>query len=289
MAFNISELTFRDDSFEEQVRTRQIFETLRDRASRKQKLTEHEKEFFYEGLRLTRVKNDGSPDNYECCDNPKFKFFYVVYFENLKGSGIYKKPIRTFLYHVKKKEIQSDLQYLYKKADEWEKVVAIGNHPEELLQQLCAETREEIKELKKLPENQKIRSAKERFDYLTKLRSLLLRSKYIYCLALEIFELLKPQDFILTINAQTIEFTEYSLIHILNRHYAQIAKQTRSNKSFHGTSVFYKYLSIYLKNVLFEIDQSGYLNGKQIDKIAFKVHGLDYEVYTAIKTKSVRG
>lgn len=125
--FDINELTLSDNSGEEQMRTRKIFDTLKQKAISGDFLTEHEKEFFCTGVKLSLL-NDGKIEDYPCCDNPKFKFLYLVYFHDLTGGKGFYKPKGTAIIKVEPTEAQLDLEYLYAKADEWETTIQKVNH-----------------------------------------------------------------------------------------------------------------------------------------------------------------
>ena len=105
-------------------------------------------------------------------------------------------------------------------------------------------SRNELKNLANLPEVVNGFYRKGSWKYRFKKRGLLLQSRFIYCIALEIFEALEPGDLILEINGIQIEFNEYSLIHILNRHYAKITKQYETGKTFHNTDFKPRILSV---------------------------------------------
>ncbi len=286
--FEISELTLHNNSEEEQMRTRKIFEILKQRAISNEFLSEHEKEFFCTGVKLSLL-NDGKWEDYQCCDNPKFKFFYLVYFHDLTGGSPFYKPKGTSVIKVDSAEAQLDLEYLYLKAEEWQTTIQKGNHSDQLLQQISAETRSELKNLDNQPEFTNDKFAKGSFRYIYKKRAVLLQSKYIYCIALEIFESLTSTDLVLEINNQIIEFNEYSLIHILNRHYSEMTKQYSTNKTFHNEDFKPRILSIQLKEILKDIDNSKVLEMKSIDKIAFKINSVDYLLWTSEETKSIKG
>lgn len=287
-SFKVAELNLKNDSEEEQVRTRKIFEELKERVKNGQQLSEHEKDFFCMGVRLSLL-NDGQIEDYTCCGNYEFKFLYLIYFHDLKGGSAFYKPQGTSLTRVEPREEQKDLAYLYNEAEEWEKLIQKTNHSEQLLQQLSAETRNELKNLDKQPEFSNNQFARGSFRYDYKKQAILLHSKYIYCMALEIFETYNQEDLILNINGQTIEFNEYSLVHILNRHYSELTKQYSTGKTFHNEDFMPRILSIQLKEILKIIDASKILNGKPIDKIGFQMKGIDYLLWSSEETKSLKG
>jgi hypothetical protein len=288
MAFEADELRIKDNTNAEQIRTRQIFEVLKEKAIKQEKLTEQEKDFFCLGVKISS-RNDGRWEDYTCCDNYKFKSLYLTYFRDLTGGSSFSKVIGMTIYKVEPNEAQQDLQYLYDKSDEWDLIVQKANHNSQLLQQISAETRNDLKNLSKLPEFNNDPFIKGSFRYIFKKRAIILQSKYIYCIALEIFEKLKPVDLLLEINSIQIEFNEFSLIHILNRHFAEMTKQFSTNKSFHNEDFKPRILSVQLKEILYDIDISKLLSGKCIDKIGFQQNGIDYIIYTSEKEKSVKG
>ncbi|MFB3386569.1 hypothetical protein [Flavobacterium sp. LAR06] len=288
MTYQVSELRINPnvDFYSEQFRTRKIFEALKVKAIANDYLTEHEKEFFYGGVKYSLL-DDGKIEDYECCDNPKFKFIYLTYARNINGFKKNKvtKPIRNFEYVVKKKEIKQDLYYLTKKAREWKKIVKTNIHQEALLQHSVKETREELKELRKLPKYKNNIQGIYTPSYIAKENAILLNSKWLYCVALEIFESLDPSDFISQINVIRIEFDEYSLIHIINRHFAKVLKQFDTKKSFHYDLFKPRILSTQIKEIITVIDNSTLLKDKAIDKIAFQIDGVDYIIYTSEKMR----
>lgn len=288
MVFQIDELRLKNDSEAEQIRTRNIFEVLKAKAIKQETLTEHEKEFFCMTVKNSHL-NDGVWEDYSCCENYKFKSIYLAYFHNLTGASAYHKVKGVGVYKVDTKEAQTDLQYLYDKSDEWKLIIQKTNHSDQLLQQISAETRYELKNLSNLPEILNGDWRKGSFVYIFKERAILLHSKYIYCIALEIFETLKAADLILELNSIQIEFNEYSLFHILNRHYAQITKQYDTGKTFHNEDFKPRILSVQLKEILHDIDSSKVLQGQAIDKIGFQKNGIHYLIWTSEKIKSVKG
>ena len=289
MAFKEDELKFKDNTSAEHIRTRAIFEVLKEKVIKKETLTELEKDFFCQGVKFSN-RNDGVVDNYECCDNYKFKNLYLIYFHDLTGNGHYYKANNMSILEVKANELKKDLQYLYAKSNEWDLEVNKTDHSEELIKQLSSEVRqEELKNLSRLPEFQNNVDFANSSDFLLKKRAILLQSKFIYCIALEILDTLDKSDFIFELNSIQIEFNEYSLVHILNRHYSEVVKQYKSKKSFHNIDFKPRMLSSQLKEIIEKIDNSKLFQGKPINKIAFQFYKIDYVIYTHEREKSVKG
>lgn len=288
MTFKIEELEINGNSHsnDEQIRTRKIFEVLKEKAIAREYLSEYEKEFFYMGVKYSLLE-DGNIEDYECCDNPKFKFLYLVYARNINGFKKSKitKPIRNFEYQVKRKEIKEDLYYLNTKANEWRNIIRTNMHSDEFLHQTAKEAREEIKELKKLPKYKNNIQGIYTPNFIAKEKAIILHTKWLYCVGLEIFESLNPKDFVSEINGIKIVFNEFSLIHILNRHFAKILKQFNTKKSFHKEIFIPRILSSQIKEILTIIDESKLLIDKEINLIAFKIYECDYMIYTSEKIK----
>jgi hypothetical protein len=285
MPYRIDELDLKNDSEAEQKRTRDIFEDLRDKTVRSESLTEHEKDFFCKGVHLSHF-DDGRIEQYSCCSNYKFKFLYLCYFHNLLGYGSYQKPLGTSTYSPKRGEIENDIAYLSSVSTNWLNQINIQNHTEELLKQISKETRDALKEVEKSKGLLLFRRDKE--NYLLNRRATLLQSKYIYCKALQIFEMFDRQDFILNLNGQSIEINEFSIIHVLSRHFSQITKQNPT-KSFHNEDFDPKILNKQLKAIFDEIENSGVYTDQSINKITFKYEGIDYRVWVNKRTKQVAG
>jgi hypothetical protein len=288
-SFPISELDFRDGSQKDQVRTRKIFEALRAEARENKILTEHEKDFFYQGLMLSHF-NDGRPEDFICCDNPKFKSLYLSYYHDLSGASPVFKLGNLRLRIVGNQEKFDDLKYLYRKQDEWKKTVNKQNHKEALLQEASKEARLELKKFYDSL-NGKNRNFKSNPNFTNNEieREILLKSKYIYCIALKMFETIDEKDLVLEINSHSIEVNEYSMIHILNRHFAAQTIYYDTSKSFHTEDFEPKLLNLQLRKILMEIDVSTLYKNFPIDKIVFQFKGIDYQIWTGLQKKHIEG
>jgi len=278
--FEIEDLDFKDNSDDEQIRTRKIFEDIRERAINGDKISEHEKEFFCLGVKAS-IKNDGKLEDYPCCENYIFKSLYLCYFRDLTGQATYYKwkyeksenEIRCLDYVVDDKEKNEDLDRLFAITSEWKEIICKPNHSDKLLQEISTETRKELKLLGTEKKSRKV--------------SILLQSKYIYCTALLILEEFK-NDLSFVLNNQTIEIDEYSIVHILNRHFSNIVKQN-PNKSYHTRDFQPKYLTKQIKNIIELIDSSGHYKKDSIKNIYFGFREKDYAIWTKEATKQERG
>lgn len=282
--YSIDELNLKDSSEEEQIRTRKIFDNIKERSINEQFISEHEKDFFCLGVKLSLL-DDGKIEDYPCCDSYKFKMIYLSYFHDLSGNGEYEKVKGKTIYKVEKNECDKDITYLSQVASKWLDVINVTNHSNELLKQISKETREELKEVEKNKGMLIFRRDKE--QYKLNKRRILLQSKYIYCTALLIFEMFDNKDFIFSINGQDIEINEYSIVHILNRHFSEITKQ-KPDKSYHGKDIRPKYLNKQLKDIITIIDSSGLLKDKDIKNINFRYKGINYAIWINKRIKQVK-
>ena len=283
--YSIEELDFKNDSEEEQIRTRKIFENIKERCKNGKPVSEHEKDFFGLGVKLS-WRNDGKMKDYPCCENYLFKLTYLSYLRDLLGNGEYGKVKGRAIYKIEEMEKDRNISYLSKVANSWLKIINITNHSDELLKQISTETRGE---LKKIDSNKGLlifKKDKERYQ-LNK-RRILLQSKYIYCTALLIFEIFDNKDFIFYLNGQDIEINEYSIIHILNRHFSEVTKQN-FDKSYHGEDIKPKYLNKILKEIITNIDESKHLENKSINNVNFRYKEKDYAIWINKRTKQIKG
>lgn len=285
--YSLEDLAVKGDTEEEGKRQLLIYETIKERDEKNLYIAEYEKYFTWLLVRSANSKGH----NFEllkCFDHPEFKFLYFTYLFDFTGNSKYRKPIGIGYYNVLEDEVKADLNLLFKTADEWEHVINKTNHKEQLLYQAAVEAREEIRNLNKQPGIINDKHLGEKSSYVFKVRKILLHSKFLYCMALEIIETSTIHDFRFTLNEEVIEFNEFSLIHILNRHFAQTAKQYNTDKSFHTQNMKPRILGSQLKNIIEAIDLSKILQGKSIDKIAFKLNGLTYLIYTKLKIDGKR-
>ncbi|GAF05967.1 hypothetical protein [Saccharicrinis fermentans] len=285
MPYEIEELTLKNNLPEEQERTRAIFEDLKAKCIAGESLTEHEKDFFCTGVE-TSLLDDGKLSDYSCCNNYRFKTIYLTYFLDLSGQSVYQKPNKGNSRIVPPEETLRDINYLINNTKEWLKIIEKANHTSELLNQISKETRSQLKEIEKSRGKLLFRADKQR--HLINRRKILLQAKYIYLMALQIFEMFDKTEFVLSLNGQDIELNEYSIIHILSRHFSEITKVT-TDKSFHIEDFEPKYLNKQIGQIFNDIDNSGLFDGQPIDKIAFRYKGIDYLIWTKKKVKHVKG
>jgi len=282
----LDELDFKNGSEEEQIRTRKVFEDLKKKSSNNETLLQREKDFLCTCLKLSQW-DDGNIKDYKVCKDYEFKDLYLTYFHNnLEGPFI--KVHKTEVFEVSEEEKIKDFAYLMKVADGWIKQIEIGNHTDPVLQELGIETRRDLKEL-----NQKFSGLNRIFrrqkdEYKLRKDKLILQSKFIYLLVKSVIENNESQDFEIPFSNEIIEFTIYSLVHIISRHYAQPIKQN-DDKTYHYDHFFPTELHIDLRNILLEIDKLNLININQKDNIIFKFKGVNYRLYIQKRYKQIKG
>lgn len=252
----------------------------------KDPISEHEKDFFSEGL-LTSIEKVGKLEDYSCCANYKFKKTYLIYYANLSGESEYYALKRgRGEVRLSKGEIKRDLQFLSGVAQEWLSIVNITNHSEELLQYIAKETRDTLKLLEKSKPNPIFNKRMKKYNINR--MNIILRSKYFYCMALLIFEKYANGDFVSRLNNNDIEFNKYSLVHILSRHYSQTTSKN-FDKSYHIEDFNPECLNLQLKDIIERIDKSGLYANESIENINFQFKGITYAIWIHKKTKGVAG
>ena len=89
-------------------------------------------------------------------------------------------------------------------------------------------------------------------------------------------------------NDETIEINEYSLIHIISRHFSEITKQYKTGKSYHNEDFKPRLLSNILQEIFNQIESSEY-RIENLDKILFRYKDSVYLIWTSLKIKSIKG
>lgn len=286
--YPIDELEFKNGSESEQKRTRKIFIDLKQRAIEQKILLEREKEFLCMGLKLSQIESDGSPEDYSFCDTFIFRELYLTYYtNNLKGP--FYKPVREEIVEVSESEKLKDFKTLNRFADEWMKIVETTNHQDIILQEISSETRKDLKELEK-KYSKLLRNFKSKAkEYKYQKRKIILHSKFIYLLTKRIMEDYEKSNFEIPFDGNIIEFTPYSLIHIVNRHYAEKIKEN-NEKTYHYGKFFPKQLHLDIKNILTEIDKLNIFRIESMDRnMIFTFENTYYQLWFEKKTKQVKG
>lgn len=92
------------------------------------------------------------------------------------------------------------------------------------------------------------------------------------------------------LNGSEIEFNEYSYIHILSRHYAEIIKQTPSNKTYHIPDFSPDEIVLQLKGIFEKLTEaSDKFKGQSIQEVNFRFKGNLYRIWINERIKSIKG
>ena len=130
--YSIDELDLKNDSKEEQIRTRKIFDDLKSNATKGEKLLSREKDFLCTCLKLTVYKNDGKPEDFSFCDDFVFKELYLTYFHNNLAGPFYKAKAGKII-EVTEKEKLKDFKKLQKISCNWLKEIEFEKHKNQLV------------------------------------------------------------------------------------------------------------------------------------------------------------
>ena len=285
--YTVDELDLKNGGEEEQIRTRKIFEDLRVRAIAGKKLLEREKDFLYTGLKLSDF-DDGSPEDFKACDDNIFKELYLTYFHNNLSGPFYKHKKGMGVVQVGLQEQVMDFKALMQISDAWYNEIKNEKHSDQILQELAIETRRDIKALDAKYPSFLRRFRKHQDTYRLKKDKLILQSKFIFLLVKSIIENNNSEDFEIPFAGETIEFTIYSLVHIVSRHYAEPMKDN-ADKSYHYENFYPTELHIDLKNILLEIDKLNLIDIRKTDNIRFKFKGIIYHLWIQPRNKQVKG
>ncbi|RIV73683.1 hypothetical protein [Flagellimonas aequoris] len=285
--YSVEELDFKDGGREEeQKRTRSIFEDIKIRAEKNLPLLEREKDFFCLGLTASIVKEDGKLKGYSICENYIFKSLYLTYYSGAFGEGKFIKARKANLYEVSDSEKKSDFNYLKIVENKWLNQIQKENHKEELLLKLSIETRNELKKLKKETGRLFFRKSKEKYAF--RKAKIILHSKYLYILIKKIKQDSDEADFLFDFCGEQIEIDYYTLVHIINRHYAKIIKGN-PDKSYHVEEFEPKGLHLRLKKIMTAINSSGIITKPEMEKISFEYLNKTYRVWIKKRVKQEKG
>lgn len=284
--FSNEELDFKNVSQDEIIRFRKVFEILKSKALDGEILFQREKDFFCSCLKLSQW-NEGNLNEFEVCKEYEFKELYITYFHN-NLEGPFEKIFNGKVIEVSENEKLKDFIYLMQVADKWTKEIEIENHNDLILQELGIETRRDLRELNKKFSGLNRIFKKQKGDFKLRKDKLILQSKFIYLLVKSMIENNESQDFEIPFSNEIIEFTIYSLVHIVNRHYAHGIKQN-DEKTYHYKHFYPTELHIDLRKILLEIDKLNLININNTDNIIFNFKSINYRIYIQKKFKQKKG
>lgn len=225
----------------------------------------------------------------------KFKHLYLIYSSDLSFTGTYYKPNfvvksskifdslklgeinrqefnqevfkniqnlrRKYNVEIKieKAEISKDKIYLENVGKDWASQMLIENHTNQNLVLLSKETRNTIKK-KKIEDYLKGTLSKaEEIDIL----KALLKSKYIHNEAIKILDKIGKSEIVYKLDEIDVHYNYGTIIHLLNRHYAQIASNEiiSTSKTFHSPKINLNKLTDILLYIFKKINAKKALKG----------------------------
>lgn len=206
---------------------------------------------------------------YPICDDVRFYKFFLQHFAHKNNEIGYSIG--------REQELNGFLR-------EWEPKMEKTNHSSSFMQDISKETREEIKALKK-----KGNEVENSPAYNEKKREILLYSKFVYIKVKKAFEHFKNKEATVTLNNKEIQINEYSLVHIIFRHYANAQKQYISDKSFFTDAIGVEEILDRLLDILIKIENSGVYVNDSIMKIYIEYYSTKYTIYCKKIQKQKKG
>ena len=287
-----------NDTAEENSRTRALFEEYKKKAIKNEYMTEVEKNDFCLAISVSRL-NDGIWENYACCDDFKFFHLYLTYYKNIAGGIEYYKTdrdrvsqlkdyeeiknsggVREFFKKVEAVEVDRDLDYLYQKADEWDIVMQKRNHSDSILKYVSNEARIELKGLDKHTSKSGDKFAKGKLKYKKERRAILVHMKYLYLNIKAMLQIYNASEFILTFFNDSIHIDIETIIHVMNRHFAEIIRQYpyENKKTYHTEDIDPKKFHLQLKDIFDKINEIILRRPISLDRIVFKLKNIFYYI-----------
>jgi hypothetical protein len=283
--YSKNQLKHRGDSHTEHNRLRNIFDDLVARGRTGHELSMVEQDFVYHGITFFNE----NPNNFSFVDDARFKDLYLTYAFDITGGSTYVKARNGEIIDVPILERQNDLNYLIEVAESWETKIAFDRHQDPLMQIIGAEFRIEKKELDKSLNINGQPQLVGTYYYQYKVWNTNLRARIVYIYTKKIFEEITPTDCTYSLCGETIEFTQDSMVHILNRHFAEITKQFKSGKDYHLEDIVPWIMPKQIKDILLEIDKSNLLTRQVKTEINLKYKGQIYQLWASIHHKQKKG
>lgn len=279
------QLQHRGDTKAEHERLRNMFDDLVERGKSGEILSMAEQDFVFHGITYFNE----NPNNFPYVDEARFKYLYLTYAFDITGGSAYLKTRGGEVVQVPLLEKEHDLGYLIEKAENWGTKIISDRHRDPLMQVVATEFRSEKKELDASLNICGRPALVGSFYYQYKLWGTYLRARIVYIYTKEIFEEILPADCIYSLCGETIEFTQYSMVHILNRHFAESTKQFNSGKDYHLEDIIPWIMPKQIQNIIFEIDKSGLLTKQFATEINLRYKGQIYQLWASIQSKQVKG
>jgi hypothetical protein len=216
--------------------------------------------------------------------NSIFITLFLAYYADLEGKyGILKfsgyDGLMTRFVSIEEKI--EDIIRLNEYYSDWERKFTSNRHTDQILNIVINEVRNiDLKAI----DSELGKGSISNEDYKYKRKAIILWSKYLYLRVSRIFDEIESKQILVDFGGIIITITIWSMVHILNRHYAAVAKQSPSSKSFHQ-DVNLKFFEDpeQLKIILEKIGRYKTLKPEHISFIPFKLNGIVYSIYTEKK------
>lgn len=300
------------DLFDKMIKAYEMIEFIEDKFNNNKHLTLDELDSLFLFYQIENKKFILEDERFHYA---KFCYFYLIYAFDLTFNSIYYKrnPYKkTWEYisfeklkEINKKEydlysnnkiedfrianeliipitdieVQSDKVLLEEYAKYWANICLSERHSDEKWKTIAKETRDTLK--KKYIESflAGTLSKNDKSDIFKGL----LKSYYVFFESIKIIERinLNEENTIFNLNGVNFEINHYSFIHILNRHFAEIASSQNisSSKSFHDTKINPYEIHLFVDNLISLIKHKDIEHQVQITKgnsILIKFHNQDY-------------
>jgi hypothetical protein len=271
---------------EEHERLRAIFDDLVTRGKVGKKLSMIEQEFVFHGITFFNE----NPNNFPFVEDARFRSHYLTYSFDLSGGSKYWTARGGQYIQIPPIERDNDLNYLLTEAERWKgKVDPKCQYPEGLMKEVAKEAREDRKSLDKYHNIAGRPELVGTYFYENLTSGLYLRAGANYVFGKKYWEETAPANLSFTFCGEVIEFTEYSMIHILNRHFAERTKQYPSGKDYHTEDIIPWAMPKQVKEIMTQINASGLLKKQHKTEVNLKYKGEIYQFWADYQDRFVKG
>lgn len=292
---------------------KKIFDKIFEKFDNGEQLSLEEEEML--GLFKLRELKDVHKLDDQKFSNYKFRHLYLLYYTDLTFKGQYYKPnfeVRsseifdfkkiheinqrefnkdafnqmqalqrayTVEIPIEKSEIEKDKKYLDKVVNEWANEMLHERHTDRNLAILSKETRDTIRKTNIENFLNGLLSEEESID----VKKALLKSKYIHNEVLKMFARIGKNEVKYKLDGIEIYLNYGTMIHILNRHYAQLSSNENISKSktFHSTKINPNKLDSILLHIFQKINAKKAMKGLVKADVPFflKYKNQNYALY----------
>ena len=245
------------DQFQSEEERIKYLSQLRDNVENGNRLTIDERNDFCHAL-WEELK-----ETYPICEEVIFRSIYLKYANEESLSS-------------------KELGILEKNFNEWSTIISKTNHSNELFQYIAKEARDEIKNY---DQSQLFGSS---LMYKKGKKRIVLRSRYVKLVVELVFDRIGKEYIELNLNKFIIHIDQYSMVHIMNRHYAQSQKSHLQGKSFFTPEINTYDIISTLESIIHAIETSSLFQGEP-DKMTIRYKGRYYHLYFKKVVKSEKG